>query len=297
MYHPPHVIWAREKRSGGRQAPAHDEWDSLVGRSRLSIFVHGFNNSEARAEDIWKKTHGLLVSGPRPVRADELDPLTLYFWPGDMFVSGRLGAIAYFAKVKRATECGEDLAMFLVAHAARLGRPLTVQFVGHSLGCRLVLEVLRTLDGQPGVIVNEVLLMAAAVPEGLCDKGSTYERPSTAMSRKDIALWSRNDEVLEGAFRKGQWMARRFRGEPSPGNGPNATEAVGFTGGPSGRWTSDVNSGLRHGDYWSTRSSVDQIATLFTSFRRPERPAQHPALRRLPDIGAGERRKIARWRD
>ena len=90
-------------------------------------------------------------------------------------------------------------------------------------------ERLRTLGGPE---VDNLILMAAAVPEGLCAEGRIYSRSS---ARKETILHSQKDSVLSRWFPLGQAIARRLKGELDPG--PLQT-AVGLKGGPSGRWNS-----------------------------------------------------------
>ncbi|MGR6962973.1 alpha/beta hydrolase [Geodermatophilus sp. URMC 61] len=253
----PIQVLAREIAVAGRPAAPRSRWGSLIGRTTLTIFIHGFNNSEPRATDTWEKTYSQLCDR---LSDRQLDQLVLYYWPGDATSRQATSAPLYFSRVPQAAQCGQDLASYL-AHLAQRIKTLRLQIVAHSLGSRVALETIRALGGHPKVRVENVLLLAAAVPAGLCEDPRRYGKSHAA---KEVVVHSRNDDVLRRSFPAGQWMARhmasRTRRDPDPGP---LKEAVGYRGKPTTRWSGEPDSsGLRHGEYWTNEGVIDRIASL-----------------------------------
>ena len=58
-----------------------------AGHRRWVLLVHGYNNNQLRAGDVWKSTTEWLSQ-----RGVPLNELVLFFWPGDHF-AGRLGPV------------------------------------------------------------------------------------------------------------------------------------------------------------------------------------------------------------
>lgn len=244
-------LTARVKRQGGGVRAVWLRSGALP--ARVTIFVHGFKNSEYDADNAWRQTHELLRPLVSPSAAASV---AHYYWPGDRFENSVGSALWYFKTVGTAVECGESLADW-IARAALQRNEMVVQFVGHSLGCRVVLEAVTGLAGNPRVRVGRVILMAAAVPEGLCHKGGTL--PGTT-GPEELVLYSRADCVLKMVFPPGQWLARHPFNDPTPARGK--WRAVGYTGGPNGRWHRAESSGYKHGGYWNSDESVRRIARL-----------------------------------
>lgn len=151
-----------------------------------------------------------------------------------------VSAASYCLEVKKARAWVADgLADFL-----RRRGPMNVFFVGHSLGCRVVMEVLKRLHESKGNGVRCVgyLLMAAAVPndklEQLGELGKGAKTPD-----KRYCLHSWQDTVLKYAFGPGQLAAR----EIPPWGLP---VAAGLSGRPRELWSDHAATGLGHGGYW-----------------------------------------------
>ena len=256
----PIEITARTTESGGEPAFPESEWGPLVGYRKLTIFVHGYNVDERAARKKWKVTHRKLR---KALQVTRLTKIVFYYWPGDASSRRAISSLSYFTRVDIAEKCGQDLAKLLIDTASR--RPeLTVQFVGHSLGCRLVLEAARNLRDNARVHVKAILLMAAAVPEGLCEDDRPYAAP---IAQYEVVLHSSADNTLRRWFWIGQLLAR-FRGELPPG--PHRG-AVGLSGQPRKRWSGELDScGLDHGEYWTAPYSIEHIADLYGgSWERP----------------------------
>lgn len=261
--------------------------------------MHGYNNSQIRAQDIWVETHKLLVDRQPILLPEHLDGLTHYFWPGDVKVGRAVGAFYFSSKISAAMSCAEYLATFLSRHAEQLNRNhgvrLWLSFIAHSLGCRLVLEALRRVSNDTNIVIENVLLMAAAVPEGLCDTGQPFG-PGRGADRAAV-LWSRADDVLGWKFRTGQWWARKRYNEVDPGTRPGAAEAVGHTGGPNARWRALPEAGeleAGHGDYWTKPDCVTYIKAVFNAEVQPRFAPRMMPVRQL-ELWPPVERNVASW--
>lgn len=231
--------------------------DGVLRGRRLVIFVHGFNNSASDAAESWRiaedRLRGMLLLPERR------SLLVEYYWPGDpAWECRQLPASDYAAAVAVATRCGRDLGEFLVRV-----RPRSVAFVAHSLGSHVALEALDALRPAGVTCCDGMLLMAAAVPEGLCEAGKHFQRAAVVPAEIHVALHSSHDWVLRVAFPWGQRSAeRRGLAEcPSPGS----HRAVGRRGGPRARWSPSGRAtalSLGHGDYWVDRAALRHVADL-----------------------------------
>jgi len=241
----------RERPSGGGvtkevlENPA--GWMLLY--SRVVILVHGYNNSLKAACRSYAKLRRLM-----PVRFPRVGQ---FFWPGDLS-NGLLSKLSYPAQIESAREAAGRLARFLGDVARERRMPLEIVLVGHSLGCRVVLETLRaarSMTDWPSVRV--VCLMAAAVPRGHVRPGGEL-RDAIAAGRDRLVLHSRDDGVLQWTFPIGQLAAgvKEWGGQIWP-------EAVGRHGNPTSYPTQSYEmSGNGHGDYWSDERVIPRLAPL-----------------------------------
>jgi hypothetical protein len=132
------------------------------------------------------------------------------------------------------------------------GVPVEVTFVAHSLGCRLILEVLRSKleNHQNNWQVRLVFLMAAAVPVRLVEYDERLCRAAITPTASHVA-YSPRDIVLQGPFRVGQ----KF--EPGSGLVPSA---VGSWGEPMELWTRRIGTRNGHGDYFTDPRTARHLA-------------------------------------
>lgn len=265
--------------------PLPEDLGSPAGRRRLAILVHGFNNDEEQARKNYLVAKGrLAVAGVAPHVFENMWEL---YWPGyveslmprlfrlagqerrvsDSSVA--LTAVSYARQVKTAKRMGRKLAEYLRAVAARTSSRMGVVFIGHSLGCRLILEAVKELNregpsGRPHVVA--VMLMAAAVQVDMVHvpTDETSERLRDGRSRdllrlppKSYCLYSRDDRILQFLFPAGQAAAREWRG---PVRSP---EAVGRFGRPDSRWAGREDTLLGHGRYWHSEATTPHLASLF----------------------------------
>jgi hypothetical protein len=236
------------------------------------MFIHGFNNSEKAAAATWRGTAEELLR----CQVD-LGAVVLFYWPGDYSRWEVVSAMNYPGTVPIAEETAELLAAYLRRTAQDRRVPLQLSFVAHSLGSLVVLETVRLLrTARANVIVRDVLLMAAAVPEGFCVPGEAYGHPFSPEAN-EVALYSLDDGILKMFFQVGQEIAYRFP--------ENRRRAVGRSGGPGAgrgqRWAAAAHmDGFDHGDYWKKPASVAEIARIVAPNRGDP----------IPSSGLGERR-------
>ena len=196
--HPPYYVSARDQSTAGnlRSARVLGSYDP-DGFSLLTVFVHGYNNSQARASERWNEK---IFPGIRDLTRSLIDGVVLFFWPGDSHSIKALSALQYPWRVQTAISAGVELGKYLRG-IARRNPGLQVQFVGHSLGCRVVLSAIHQLSEDPQAVpVARVLLMGAAVPEGdCCAPGLWREKVSDlfgaasgwkAVNNSDVILYS-----------------------------------------------------------------------------------------------------------
>ena len=266
--HPPYRVSARDRSTAGKLRPAYVRGGyDPSGFRLLTVFVHGYNNSEYRALARWDDH---IWPGIRDLTNSPIDGVVLFFWPGDSHSIKALSATQYPDRVPTAISAGVELGRYL-RHIADKNPGLEVQFVGHSLGCRVVLSAINQLSENPQTVpVARMLLMGAAVPKGDCTTpGQWRERVSDlfdatfgwrVVKNSDVVLHSRDDEILGGVlFRYGEYLARQ---QGLVSFGPH--EAVGLKGGPRDRWTGEADScGLKHDQYPRHPLALRHVAALF----------------------------------
>lgn len=221
---------------------------------RVILLVHGFNNNTDEANESFftmRQNFDLCLHNngvDEAVRKRFQEEIWELYWPGYIGPEHSAGwwakrfystetALAYSLQVAKASaRVPESLAKYL-----RARRPSGVFFIGHSLGCRVVLETIAKLSDAP-VPVLGFILMAAAVPmHHLFENGSL--RRAVARGRHRYCLFSTADTVLGITFPPGQILAQ---------DGPlyAIPVATGFTGWPAAAYTVRTHTGFGHGDYW-----------------------------------------------
>jgi hypothetical protein len=259
-YGPALQLLFRRKREGGSVLSP----GALAGDRGIQscvVMVHGFNNNDGEA--------AIAYDGFRKRQLEEygIDPTELNeklgdaFWPGDAdwgwFDFVDFGV--YSTAVGHARRTAAELRALL------LGMPnlLELDFIGHSLGCRLILETLELfrLNGD-GPAIRRVCLMAAAVPMEMLEPGGRYYQLLASLAKGGtqlLVLHSRQDKVLHLAFGAGQATA---------GPDERSNRALGREGpnpmmpGYPGAITDLQLGGANHGDYWGHSSApVARVAT------------------------------------
>src|SRR5687768_9448050 len=140
-YHPWLVLSLREAPEGGQLAPKLkcDPASPPCTARELVVLIHGFNNHMGDAG----RSYQAFRDRQYPL-AQEISPrleglIGDCFWPGDADWASLLDKTDFFfypSAVHRAPNAGRLLAEYLNG----LPDLLQVHFVGHSLGCRVVLE-------------------------------------------------------------------------------------------------------------------------------------------------------------
>lgn len=216
---------------GDRVALQHPSTFTL-GPFSYVLFVHGYNNSHEEARTSYARFRWWLEKLNARPRVLELH------WPGDSPITG-LGFASYWRQTRMAVKCGQLLADFLEKP------PQKAKFVlvGHSMGCRLILEALKTMKPRHRRRkIAGVCLMAAAVPIRMVENEELG--PVTRDQAKWRILYSRGDGVLKGTFHIGQ--AAAFDSI--------FTRAVGYTGEPQIRWGAVGKCEEMH-EFWNYREN------------------------------------------
>lgn len=245
-YDPLLRIDQRQRDEGGAaQTPAQPRWRKPPGmevlQRELVVLVHGFNNDRTEAA----KAYAGLRERQRALLGEAdfaaLDAaLGDAYWPGD--ADWGLFDFADFLVYPQAVGVArDDVAAPLADYLRTRSDVQVVHFVGHSLGCRLVLEALGDFANKGGPPVGKVCLMAAAVPVAMLCPGGRLER-ALALAREVLVLYSPDDLVLSAAFPPGQTLAGAGEGF--------FPEAVGHAGSVPSMVQREQIAGAGHGSYW-----------------------------------------------
>jgi hypothetical protein len=296
MSHPPYRVMVERSTGGGLKRARPVGSRSPEERHLLTVFVHGFNTDELKAlkrwdEQIWPGVDKLLNR--------QTSDVMLFFWPSYAKSFMVFSPVLYPRVVPVAISAGVELGKYLTDIAERNSR-LRVQFVGYSLGCRVVLSAVKQLSEERKVRVVRVLLMGAAVPEGDCTSDGQWPdkvsdlfgaaQGQEVSRNSDVILHSRDDQVLGKTFRFGERRARK-RGLESTGS----LEAVGLKGGPRtspARWTQKVELCIKHEAYLRDKHALQHVAALFGTLldRQLE---ELPECKRFLDEQQPDQRQLA----
>jgi pimeloyl-ACP methyl ester carboxylesterase len=227
------------KDSGGRVVSVREEVGHLDGRGDVLILIHGYNNSRTDALNSYSQ----FLDNLKKKFGTQTGQVAEFHWPGDE-PNKIISTLSYPNQIKPAIDSAKELASFL-AGLQRAG-PMVINLVGHSLGCRVIMELLAHWTGglPPGIFIGAIILMAAAVKVKAVDEGGAL-RAAAVLTLKNPVLYSKGDPVLQWAFPMGETAA---------GEGFFPT-AVGRTGGPPNTWhistpMSHDGQAYVHGSYW-----------------------------------------------
>ena len=279
-------ISVRSEPVGGSVVPVRTSpgSDGVSGNGAIVLLIHGYNTPYQDA----KQSYTTFLNHLEKLGATVSAPIFGFFWPGDESNS-LLSTISYPAQIRTAIDSAEQLFNYLQARTGPNGAPILISIVAHSLGNRVALEFLqRVASAAPPrrVIVDSIVLMAAAVPVGKVDSNDPLRRGATSAAHSSI-LFSTGDKVLHWAFPPGETAA---------GDGFFPT-AIGREGGPSRTWQathamSDNGKQYDHSNYWCGTSSATEAALLLGVPIAPATLQNGAARMSLPPANAIQQRVL-----
>jgi hypothetical protein len=277
------VVSFRQAPSGGDIdiAQATQQAQALQGLPHLIILLHGYNNDQHDAITAYgafdKRQQSTLQPG-----GDWAPGATVVrvFWPGD--ARWWIASPLYYPwAIPRALTIGKALGA-IISDLGKNADTLVVDFVGHSLGNRVLLHTISALDGQPSVWIRRVVHMAGAVPTWTLESTARIEPLRAALQREcatdsaATSLFSEYDDVLALAFPPGETAANTYDGEVpvalghgtwSDGQQPTNLSQLRATGaGHSNYWGAEIKS--KSLDDW-IRDTVNTSLALGNSSARP----------------------------
>lgn len=240
-----YTLSAREKPSGGPVVPVRAD-PAMPAVSRVVILVHGYNNDQPSAA----ASYAAFLAHVDAATFGTFWTVAEFFWPGDK-PWGVVSALSYPAEIGYARDSARELLAFLRQLTGPGGAPVEVAFVTHSLGGRLLMELLDAArQQQPALIVSAACMMAPAVPVDRVEPGGAL-RAAAEFPRRVAIFHSEHDKVLKWAFRPGQFAA---------GEG-FFTRAVGRFGEPRhGLWAVSMPTAHDHGEYWPGQDCADEAS-------------------------------------
>ncbi len=263
-YAPLLQFYLRAKPEGGKllDPPELRALPDALARRECLVLVHGFNNTDSEAADAYFgfRLREKEIFGTPDVRAFDQRFGDTY-WPGDAdwwSFFDKVDFLIYPASVHTAVKSAGELAE-LLWQMPNLER---VDFIGHSLGCRVTLETLLLLRTRTLPLIGHVVLMAAAVPSEMLERDGKFYGLLMDLAAEGTSirvLHSKQDSVLHYAFPPGQALA---------GGNEASIRALGRFG-PS-PWMPGFHStltereitGAGHGDYWRpSKTPPSQVAT------------------------------------
>jgi len=296
-YDPKLRLWLRQDLEGGGLRDPAALMPAPDARRECLVLVHGFNNHAGEAAAAY---FGFRKSQYEqyPELADRVleDWFGDGYWPGDADWPGPLDwldALVYPIAVKTAEKCGAILA----AAIQRMPNIERVDFAGHSLGCRVVLEAADVLRAT-GPAIGRICLMAAAVPDEMVEPGGRFDELLWRLVDAGVkihVMHSDKDTVLRFAFPPGQALA-----------GEASLRALGLNGPPvdmigvGGMVTHVKIAGAKHGHYWghtdsNARAQAVRESGTFLRIGEPRRTIGERPLGDARDVG--EAREVGTPRD
>lgn len=232
--------------SSGDVAPAVRDPNNALknsGSRHILLLVHGYNNSQ----DVAEASYGKFLENFQAQLGGSLDApdaIAKFHWPGDE--STFFGSTAGYAfDINHARDAAQRLATYLAGLPIPGTASLRITIVGHSMGCRLILEALGRMPNALGISL--VGLMAAASPVEFVKRAERLFRTGNP-PRRMLKFFSEQDSVLQLGFPLGQWHAFQMQIEDD-----NYSEAVGRHGNPT-EFGSPFPTENGHSKYWSDRS-------------------------------------------
>lgn len=163
-----------------------DQWKSLIKDKSVLVVLHGYNNDYEEALKFFSEIDHQY--------SKLYDTIICYLWPGgDNFWE-------YFqAKfLVRANDLPQEVLALLEATGESCAH---LDAMGHSMGCRLVLQALLL---PSAVHLRNLFLMAPAVDNESLGEGEVYF-PALAKCRDAYVFYSRRDGVLKWVYLLAEW--------------------------------------------------------------------------------------------
>lgn len=169
---------------------------------RLLVLLHGYNNSRSFGRTRLARFMEFVAAG------GSSEPMLAVLWPGD----GWAKALTYPFEGRDADDTASSLCKWLTTHVDKTAR---IAFVGHSLGCRVVMNAAQQLFRHGGSIqLDRICLMAPAIDnDSLGRAGVTCYRDATLGSDRVAVLASEEDKVLRFAYPLGDLAQTILFGE------------------------------------------------------------------------------------
>lgn len=194
--------------------------DDLRLESEVTFLVHGYNvnreDGRATLARLAKLLHEAGVKGA----------LVAVLWPGD---SKMLNFASYPFEARDANDSATEIARFV---GRVIKKSVTLSFVSHSLGARVVMKTVQLLQGRNPV--SQICLMAAAIDDFSLAEPKNY-RNAVMTAGRVVVLASENDKVLRDAYPIGDRLqsflyADELFGQALGLRGPKSTATHGIPG-------------------------------------------------------------------
>jgi pimeloyl-ACP methyl ester carboxylesterase len=249
-YAPKLRLCMRVKPEGGDvRIPCDAQWQgfSQFIQTDLLVLVHGFNNNRTetgKAYSAFRRRQEASIASDDQVHLEAM--LGDAFWPGDADWPGpvdRVDFMVYPEAIKKCIQTAAALGDYLLQRTD----VRNLFFVGHSLGCRVILEAIKYMIGKSGEkTVQKVCLMAAAVPTYMvCKGGDLYE---ALLTQEHVRiLYSPDDPVLAVAAPLGETLG----GDHVL---PSAVGRYGDVPMTPGKIDRELVLGAGHSDYWGVKT-------------------------------------------
>ncbi len=223
------------------------------GHGVVILLLHGYANTLQDARDSYATFEGHYNENePESARVSLPDTFRFY-WPGDTKLFRPVYYLSYPTEIKPAKHSARVLAEYLRNLPPPPGGVTNVYLIGHSLGNRVVLELVKQFVGEHArarLQFQGIFMMAAAVPVAKLRNGGKLHDAAKKPGKRWV-LHSQSDLVLKLGFPLGEIAG--FDAAPWPWDWP---EAVGRYGKPSDNWTfnramfQQDGKGYGHSDYW-----------------------------------------------
>ncbi len=262
----------------------------LTRGQRLTVLLHGYNNGLDEGREKLVRFIGYLE------QKGSTAPMLAVLWPGDSWsnmLGNWAGAASYPSESRDADDSADNLLTWLVLHVHESAR---VAFVGHSLGCRVVMRAAQRMVREVKVkkpILDRICLMAAAIDSDSLGKDeSTTYRDAAEKADRIAVLASQEDRVLQVAYPAGDSFQSWW-----PLSGESSVRALGRYGPEGGPpevlaklelRMADPGRAIGHSDYLpvyptpspagtQTKAESEQFVFEFLNrFPKPNWPAGRP---------------------